>query len=317
MTTAAEQYWPTWWQKPDQIEWVGDASASAHSHAGIVSWGARQAFLKFYGLGGEDHFPTAESVEDLLSGVLQYRRGLQTAGVRVPGNLGYAIVPGNQGFLLYMLEEVVGISLHRFITSEQDAFLSRRLPQVLEMLARLFSSAEGDFLRVGLDPKPSNFAVDADGGLFYVDMVWPLHRGTLDQIHPDIRPGWRFRYFEKAGVLLNLVLQFSRSNPAWRTAVIGAIATFLASQRSEVTRAFFALPGIAPLQETAVALRGGHLPAWNVDLLRAIGIQLVAEGRATDSDFLPTVMALTRTNPHESLPHDRLRACRDLLLRTL
>lgn len=317
MTTVAEQYWPAWWQKPDQIEWVGDAQASAHSHAGIVSWGARQAFLKFYGSGGEDHFVTALEVEELLAGVVQYRCGLQAAGVRVPANLGYAIVPGEDCFLLYMLEEVAGVSLHRYLASESEAFLARGLPPVLGMLDRLFDGAEEDLLHVGLDPKPSNFAVDTTGELLYVDVVWPLHRGALDQIHPDIKPVWRFRYFERAGVLLNVVLQFCRSNPAWRGAVISAIAAFLATQPQELTRAFLALPGIAPLSETAVALREGRLPNWNVDLLRAIGIQFVAEGRATDPDFLPTVMALTRTNPHEPLPHDRLHACRDLLLRTL
>ena len=142
-------------------------------------------------------------------------------------------------------------------------------------------------------------------------MVWPLNTLALDSIHPDIRPSWNFRYFSKAGVLLNLVIQFARQRANIRETVIKGISTAL--KDSPVLPVFQKLPGIAPIEEGLSALRDGAVPKWNVDVLRALGLQMASQ-RGHTNGFIGRVFELSRTNPHNMLPQKEIEECKLLLL---
>lgn len=308
--------WPCWWREPDQIDWLV-SNEVYHSKSGRIRFGNQWFYLKIYGLStSEDRFNSVEEVERLIADIAEYRCNLRLAGIRTPDNIGYS-VEKNKSYYLFILETYVGLSL-RLLMDQSDGFnLLYWLKQITNLLSCLFRTMSDNSLQVGLDPKPSNFVVDENKQLSYVDLVWPLNVRVLAEIHADISPIWHFRYFSKVGVLLNWLIQFSRVNPLNRMLVISQIADFLDLQKeNQVKQVFFSLPGIVPL-DIEVDILLAKIPFWNVDLLRAVGIQIIAEHRSVDMDFLKEVFNLSRTNPHQPLPSDKIKKCRDLLCDTI
>lgn len=307
--------WPRGWQNPEQIQWLR-CGENFHSRVAWVVVGGEQLFLKVYGLPGrEDRFTKRENAEALLNGVVAYRAALQEAGVRVPQGKDYRIEQDESGnFLLYVLESYEGQhSLGDLLAHCLWAGAETWVDSVIWIVAPLLAHpGNNGRLAVGIDPKPANFVVDGTNrNLTYVDLVWPLNANALDGIDPEIRPTWDFRYFSKYGVLLNVLIQFARQNTGIREAVVGRICEAL--HGSGLQEPFKALPGVCPIEHGLEALRNGNIPMWDVDTLRALGIQLAAARRA-DGPFLDNIFHLSRTNPHEPLPAERIRACRRLLL---
>jgi hypothetical protein len=306
-TIAMSIPWPRQWACPDLVEWNG--VGNAHSRTAVVILGGVTLFLKVYGLPEkEDTLRTRAQAEQLVADIKAYRLALQMYGMRTPQSSGYSVEEYQGRFYAYVLDSYEGWPL-----CEDTATAPILMDQVLGLMSGLFRERPNVRIPAGIDPKPSNFVVDGRGVITYVDLVWPLLDHILEEIHPEMRAPWDFRYFLKTGVCLNWLIQFARHQPTARTALLQQIAGFLGNQ-SDLLPQFNSLPGVAPLGQGLAMLRGDEIPPWNVDALRAIGVQL-AESRHLDQRFLSEVFALTRTNPHEPLPGDRIRSCRELLLR--
>jgi len=306
--------WPSVWKDPDEIHWL-HCGENYHSRVARVHIGDEQSFLKVYGLPGrEDQFTQFGTVDQLLRDVVAYRAELQQSGVRVPQGKDYHIEADRSGnYLLYILETYEGeTSLGEVLDVSGWEGTEGWIDSIMQTLAPLlFSPGSNGHLNVGIDPKPTNFVV-ANGILSYVDLVWPLNATALESIHPEIRPTWDFRYFSRAGIMLNVLIQFARQNTALREVVINRICNAIADP--ELKNAFLALPGVSPIESGVGALRSGEIAPWNVDALRALGIQLAACSCSADGSFLSSIFDLSRTNPHEPLPMENIRTCREILL---
>ena len=308
--------WPKSWPQSASVQWL-DLNQNTHSRVALVQLLGQPKFLKVYGLPGrEDKFSSPAEVERLIVGIELYRSSLRSLGVVTPANYlyGWEQQPSTGSYLLYVLDGFAGRSLQQVLAAENWASLSEWLPRIATMLSGLFRSATDGLVRVGIDPKPSNFVVSEAGQLSYVDLVWPLNDSQLAAVHSDIRSLWQFRYFSKAGILLCWLLNFSRFQLASRRLLIEQIDQFLLAQRDEATRqTFAALPGIAPLATVRELILSNQFPLWNADLLRALAVQLVAEGKITSPEFISQIFDLTRTNPHKPFPMEQVKACFNLL----
>ncbi|TAK04867.1 hypothetical protein EPO33_02620 [Patescibacteria group bacterium] len=217
---------------------------------------------------------------------------------------------------------------HTPVGGDPDA-VARLVRQICAILVPICAERHvGWETEVGIDPRCSNFTVDADARMWFVDLFPPRFRKNgipiVEWPHPQSDEGFRlgvFKHFDVRGIALTTIAQLSRILPLQKAAfendvIAGLAAALRPEERTELADGLARSPwhrvrtalAAGNTAEVAAIIAGAPTEPvfgapYGVYALREIALELAAAGRLTRQALEDFFRA---SHYEDALPKERL-----------
>lgn len=245
-------------------------------------------------------FVNREVAEILASDLRQYHALLRESGVLVPDLDRIELLPSQSGHDIVLIVPFHGYDAERRLELGELGSMEI-LEGVLVALRPLLSGHERFELRIGIDPKPSNFVSTNGANFHYVDWMPPRFRKNghplVEFNDPSTPEGQKLAYFRSydvRGILLVLQSQLSKLDLPNRQAIKRRIAAFadeVAPGAGQYLRNL-ASEKFHRVAENEARRMVSRLGPGDLYQMREIACELASQDRV-DGDFLREVFHLT------------------------
>ncbi|OWK27320.1 MAG: hypothetical protein US76_03715 [Parcubacteria group bacterium GW2011_GWA2_38_13b] len=169
---------------------------------------------------------TIARAEEIAGDIIEYQKKLSDLGVVMPAiekiSIEYNYLE-KQSAMVLMETKWVGFDAEMYIEKTNDrGYISKLVEDIYGVLRLVFDNrVSGLETLVGIDPKPSNFTIDGNGKVWYVDPFPPRYRKNGKPIIEwfDLKTqlgnelGY-FKYFDVRGIVLGFMEQLGRIKPS-------------------------------------------------------------------------------------------------------